>query len=69
MVANELVTHRGGNGLVRALVDISNGRTAELTLGRDFALDADSADRMVRLLGEAAVELSAQDGPRLALVG
>ena len=69
LAANELVTHRGGNGLVRALVDISNGRTAELTLGRDFALDADSADRMVRLLGARAVELSAQEGARLALVG
>ena len=69
MAAKELVGHRGGNGLVRAIVDISGGRTAELILGRDFALDADTADRMVRLLGAAAVELGAQESPRLALVG
>ena len=69
LAANELASHRGGNGLVRAIVDISGGRTAELILGRDFALDADTADRMARLLGAQAVELSAQESPRLALVG
>jgi len=69
LAANELASHRGGNGLVRAIVGISGGRTVELILGRDFALDADTADRMARLLGAQAVELSAQESPRLALVG
>jgi len=31
--------------------------------------DADLAARLTRILGEGAVELSAQDPPRLALVG
>ena len=40
-----------------------------LILGRDFALDADLASTLERLLGEGAVSLSAQEGPKLALVG
>jgi DNA polymerase-3 subunit alpha len=42
---------------------------ATLLIGRDFALDADLAARLMRFLGEDAVELSAQEPPRLALVG
>ena len=49
------MTARGGNGLVRATVPISGGREAILILGRDFALDADLAARLERLLGEDAV--------------
>ena len=60
---------RGGNGLVRATVPVSGGREAILILGRDFALDADLAAKLERLLGDGAVTLSAQEGPRLALVG
>ena len=48
---------------------ISDGRQATLLLGRDFTLDADLAARLTRILGEGAVELSAQEPPRLALVG
>ncbi len=33
------------------------------------ALDADLAARLTRVPGEGAVELSAQEPPRLALVG
>ena len=65
----ELTQARGGNGLVRATLTISGERQATLVLGRDFALDADLADRLERLLGADAVLLSAQEGPKLALVG
>ena len=64
-----LVAARGGNGLIRASVAVSGGREATLLLGRDFALDADLASRLERLLGDGAVILSAQEGPKLALVG
>jgi len=68
-VAQELSAARGGNGSVRIVLPISNGRDATLVLGRDFALDADLAARLARMLGEGAVELSAVEPPRLALVG
>ncbi len=66
--ARELAGAGGGNGAVRAVLPISEGREAMLLLGRDFILDADLAARLSRILGEGAVELSAQE-PRLALVG
>jgi len=68
-VTQALVGARGGNGIVRAILPISEGREATLILGRDFNLDADLAARLTRVLGEGAVELSAQEPPRLALVG
>ena len=69
LVMPDLLQSRGGNGLVRATLPISQGREAVLILGRDFALDADLASRLERLLGPEAVTLSAQEGPKLALVG
>ena len=60
--------HRGGTGAVRITVPIAGG-DATLLLGRDFVLDADLAARLTRLLGDGSVELSAQEPPRLALVG
>jgi DNA polymerase-3 subunit alpha len=68
-ISRELASARGGNGVVRARLPISEGRQATLILGRDFNLDADLAARLTRILGEGAVELSAQEPPRLALVG
>jgi DNA polymerase-3 subunit alpha len=68
-ISRELSEARGGNGAVWAILPISEGREAKLALGRDFALDADLAARLTRILGEGAVELSAQEPPRLALVG
>jgi DNA polymerase-3 subunit alpha len=65
----QLATSRGGNGLIRATLPVSGGREATLVLGRDFVLDADLAARLDRLLGTGAVNLSAQEGPKLALVG
>ncbi|HEU0311627.1 MAG TPA: DNA polymerase III subunit alpha [Sphingomicrobium sp.] len=68
-IARELAGARGGSGIVRAILPVSDGREAILLLGRDFTLDADLAARLSRILGEGAVELSAQEPPRLALVG
>jgi len=68
-VLPELARARDGNGLVRATLPISGNREAVLVLGRDFSLDADLASRLERLLGDGAVALSAQEGPKLALVG
>ena len=69
LVARELDSARGGNGGIRVIMPISGGREATLSLGRDFVLDADLAARLTRILGEGAVELTAQEPPRLALVG
>jgi DNA polymerase-3 subunit alpha len=68
-VAREVEAARGGNGSVRVRLDVSGGRQATLLLGRDFSLDADLAARLSRILGAESVELSAQEPPRLALVG
>jgi DNA polymerase-3 subunit alpha len=68
-VERELAAAKGGTGIVRAALPISEGREALLLIGRDFTLDADLAARLTRLLGEGAVELSAQEPPKLALVG
>ena len=69
IVAKELQGARGGNGSVRISLPVTQGREATILLGRDFALDADIAARLGRILGEDAVTLSAQEPPRLALVG
>ena len=68
-IVPDLASARGGNGVIRATLPISAAREAMLILGRDFALDADLAARLERKLGEGAVTLSAQEGPKLALVG
>jgi DNA polymerase-3 subunit alpha len=68
-LSRELADAHGGNGVIRAILPVSQSREATLVLGRDFRLDADLAARLARVLGEGAVELSAQEPPRLALVG
>jgi DNA polymerase-3 subunit alpha len=68
-IAHELSSASGGNGSVRVTLQLSDRREATLLLGRDFALDADLAARLTRILGEGAVELTAQEPPKLALVG
>jgi DNA polymerase-3 subunit alpha len=67
--ARELAGAASGNGSVRAILPVSGNREATLLLGRSFELDADLAARLERILGEGAVDLSAQEPPRLALVG
>jgi DNA polymerase-3 subunit alpha len=68
-LARELEGAHGGNGLVRCVVTIAEGREAVLVIGRDFKLDAELAARLERIAGEGNVILSVQEPPRLALVG
>jgi DNA polymerase-3 subunit alpha len=67
--ARELADARGSNGLVRFLVPIASGGEAAIVAGRDFALDAELAARIERIGGEGCVDLSAQEPPKLVLVG
>ena len=68
-LARELGGARGGTGLARLLLPLSDGGEAVVIAGRDFLLDAELAARLERLLGEGSVELSVQEPPKLALVG
>jgi DNA polymerase-3 subunit alpha len=68
-VAAELALCRGGTGAVRFRLPLSNGGEANFLVGRDFALDAELAARLERIVGEGAVDLSIQEPPKLALVG
>jgi len=70
-VARELEAAKGrhGNGTVRFHLSLASGGEAIVLVGRDFALDGELATRIERITGEESVELSAQDPPRLALVG
>jgi DNA polymerase-3 subunit alpha len=68
-IARELVEARGSNGVLRYLVPIGSGGEAAIVAGRDFALDAELAARIERITGEGTVDLSAQEPPKLALVG
>jgi len=68
-VSRELADARGGNGTVRFIVPLAEGGEAIVLAGRDFALDNELAARIERLTGEGRVTLSAQEPPRLALVG
>jgi len=55
--------------VVRLMVPIASGREAMIVAGRDYSLDAEVAARVERITGEGSVELSAQEPPKLALVG
>jgi DNA polymerase-3 subunit alpha len=68
-VAMEFDDARGSNGLLRFLVPMASGGEAIVVAGRDFALDAELAARVERISGEGSVDLSAQEPPKLALVG
>ena len=68
-LARELEGARGRNGTVRLLLPLDCGGQAVVLAGRDFALCAELADRIERLVGEGKVELSTQEPPKLALVG
>jgi DNA polymerase-3 subunit alpha len=69
LVARELTNAHGSNGLVRFILPLAGGGEATVIAGRDFALDAELAARIERVAGEGSVDLSAQEPPRLALVG
>jgi DNA polymerase III subunit alpha len=68
LLAALLASQRGGNAPVRLRVAHATGE-ADLVLGRDFRIDAELAARVERLPGVTAVRLSAEEKPRLALVG
>jgi DNA polymerase-3 subunit alpha len=68
-VVHELSDARGGNGMLRLIVPIGSGGEAAIIAGRDFALDAEVASRIERIVGEGSVDLSVQEPPKLALVG
>ena len=68
-ISRELAEVRGSNGLVRFVLPLAAGGEAVVIAGRDFALDAELAARIERVAGEGNVDLSAQEPPRLALVG
>jgi DNA polymerase-3 subunit alpha len=60
---------RGGNGVVRFIVPLGSGGEARVVAGRDVLLDGELAEGLTRIVGEAAIDLSAQEPPKLALVG
>jgi len=68
-ISSLLASARGGNGMLRLIVPISQDREATLLVGRDFTLDAELAARLERIAGEGSVDLAVQEGPKLALVG
>ncbi len=68
-LVREVADARGGNGLLRVIVPLSSGGEATIVAGRDYALDAELASRIERITGEGSVDLSAQEPPKLALVG
>jgi len=68
-VALELAEFRGGNGRVRFILPLAAGGEAIVLAGREFTLDAELAARIEHIAGEGNVELSAQEPPKLALVG
>ena len=68
-IATELSACRGGNGTVRLQMRLADGGEALVLAGRDFALDAELAARIERIVGEGNVDLSTQEPPKLALVG
>lgn len=68
-IASELSHVRGGTGVVRLQLPLAGGGEATVLAGRDFALDAELAARLERVVGEGNVDLSVQEPPKLALVG
>ena len=68
-IAANLANAHGSNGLLRFIVPIGGGGEASIIAGRDFALDAELAAHVERISGEGSVDLSAQEPPKLALVG
>ena len=68
-VMRDLADARGGSGTIRFIVPLANGGQAIVLAGRDFALDGELASRIERSVGEGRVDLSAQEPPKLALVG
>jgi DNA polymerase-3 subunit alpha len=60
---------RGGSGALRMTIPLETGGAATMVVGREFRLDAELASQIERICGPGCVELSVQQGPKLALVG
>ena len=67
LLAAAIAGERGGNGQLKLRVPIAGGH-ADLVLGRDLKLDAETAARIERIDGVTSVRLSVAEAPRLALV-
>ena len=67
LLAAEIGTLKGGRGEVLLRLRLPAGE-ALLNLGRDYLIDAEVADRIGRMPGVSAVNLTASEQPRLALV-
>jgi len=63
------VLPRGGRSEVTLHVALAAGGHAELRVGRDFLIDGELATALARIDGVTDVALTAQEAPRLALVG
>jgi DNA polymerase-3 subunit alpha len=59
---------RGERGEVMAWLRLGDGKRAQVSLGRDFAIDGELRDKVGRVRGISGVKLTAVDGPQLALV-
>jgi DNA polymerase-3 subunit alpha len=68
-IVRSLEDARGGNSLLRFIVPTVSGGEAIIIAGRDFSLDGELAVQIERITGEGSVDLSAQEPPKLALVG
>jgi DNA polymerase-3 subunit alpha len=68
-IASELALCRGSTGTIHLHLPLAKGGEANVLAGRDFALDAELAARIERIVGEGNVDLSVQEPPKLALVG
>jgi DNA polymerase-3 subunit alpha len=68
-ISRELSLAHGSNGAVRFVLPLRSGGEALVLAGRDYALDGELASRIERIAGDGNVDLSAQEPPKLALVG
>ncbi|MEY2925603.1 MAG: hypothetical protein RL367_80, partial [Pseudomonadota bacterium] len=67
-LAAAVAGERGGRGELLLEARLADGENATVLLGRDFAVDAELAERLRALAGVDSVELGTVAPPRLALV-
>ena len=67
-LAVHVAGERGGRGELVVDARLADGRAAQVLLGRDFAVDAEMAERLRGIPGVEHVELGTVSPPRLALV-
>jgi hypothetical protein len=66
-IMSEFKNLPAGSGIVRIVVPVSDGRSAQLHLPGRFAVDAELGARLERFVGEGGVSLAAAE--QLRLVG